>query len=63
MAWCKARVFENMWKLGLEIKLPLQKNLLEQIQRIGEKNGSKKHILVDNRGVSLSVVVTGAKSS
>ena len=27
---------------------------------IGEKNGSKRHILVDERGVPLSIVVTGA---
>ena len=41
-------------------KHPLHKNLLAQIQQIGEKNGTKKHILVDGRGVPLSVVVTGA---
>lgn len=27
---------------------------------IGEKNGSKRHLLVDGRGVPLSIVVTGA---
>jgi transposase len=28
--------------------------------RIGEKKGSKRHLLVDGRGVPLSIVVTGA---
>jgi transposase len=34
--------------------------LWAEIQRIGEKKGSKRHILVDGRGVPLSIVVTGA---
>ena len=29
-------------------------------QRIGEKKGTKRHLLVDGRGVPLSIVVTGA---
>jgi transposase len=29
-------------------------------QRIGGKNGSKRHLLVDGRGVPLSIIVTGA---
>jgi transposase len=29
-------------------------------RRTGEKNGSKRHLLVDERGVPLSIVVTGA---
>lgn len=29
-------------------------------RRIGEKNGSKRHLLVDGRGVPLSIIVTGA---
>ncbi|CDS55320.1 Mobile element protein [Polaromonas sp. CG9_12] len=33
---------------------------MEPTQRIGEKNGSKRHLLVDGRGVPLSIVVTGA---
>ena len=33
---------------------------LAQIRPIGEKNGSKRHLLVDERGVPLSIVVTGA---
>jgi putative transposase len=33
---------------------------LGAIQRIGGKKGSKRHILVDERGVPLSLVVTGA---
>ena len=31
-----------------------------QTQRIGGKNGSKRHLLVDGRGVPLSIIVTGA---
>ena len=31
-----------------------------QTQRIGEKKGTKRHILVDGHGVPLSIVVTGA---
>jgi transposase len=31
-----------------------------QIPRIGGKKGSKRHLLVDGRGVPLSIVVTGA---
>ena len=30
------------------------------IRRIGEKNGSKRSVLVDGRGVPLSIVVSGA---
>ena len=33
---------------------------MDPIQLIGEKNGTKRHILVDERGVPLSIVVTGA---
>jgi transposase len=32
----------------------------DQTRRIGEKKGSKRHLLVDGRGVPLSIVVTGA---
>ena len=32
----------------------------EQTPRIGGKKGSKRHLLVDGRGVPLSIVVTGA---
>ena len=32
----------------------------DAIRRTGEKNGSKRHLLVDGRGVPLSIVVTGA---
>ena len=32
------------------------------IRRIGGKNGSKRHLLVDGRGVPLSRVVTGANA-
>ena len=33
---------------------------MDEILRTGEKNGTKRHILVDGRGVPLSIVVTGA---
>ena len=33
---------------------------MDPIQRIGGKNGKKRHLLVDGRGVPLSLVVTGA---
>jgi IS5 family transposase len=33
---------------------------LDSTRRIWEKNGSKRHLLVDGRGVPLSLVVTGA---
>jgi putative transposase len=33
---------------------------LEPTLRIGGKNGSKRHLLVDARGIPLSLVVTGA---
>ncbi len=36
------------------------KNPSDPTRRIGEKNGSKRHLLVDGRGVPLSIVVTGA---
>jgi putative transposase len=36
------------------------RKLLAEIQQIGGKKGSKRHILVDGRGVPLSIVVTGA---
>jgi len=32
----------------------------DKIQRTGGKNGTKRHILVDGRGVPVSIVVTGA---
>lgn len=35
---------------------------MEPIQQIGGKNGSKRHLLVDERGVPLSLVVTGANA-
>ena len=38
----------------------MHKKLLDEIQRTGEKNGTKRNILVDGRGVPLSIVVTGA---
>jgi len=34
--------------------------VLGQIPRTGGKKGSKRHLLVDGRGVPLSIVVTGA---
>ncbi len=41
-------------------KLLLAENLLDPTQRIVEKKGSKRSILVDENGVPLSLVVTGA---
>ena len=35
-------------------------NPLAPIRRIGEKNGSKRSVLVDERGVPLSLIVSGA---
>jgi len=35
-------------------------NLWDRIPQIGEKNGSKVSLLVDGRGVPLSLVVCGA---
>ena len=41
-------------------KRPLRRTRQEGIRQIGEKKGSKRHILVDGRGAPLSLVVTGA---
>ena len=41
-------------------KLRWRKNPWDRIPRTGEKNGSKRHALVDARGVPLSLVVSGA---
>ena len=38
----------------------MPKSPLVRIQQIGEKNGTKRHLLVDENGVPLSLVVTGA---
>jgi putative transposase len=38
----------------------LRKSLSAPTRQIGEKKGSKRHLLVDGRGVPLSLVVTGA---
>ena len=38
----------------------MRKNLSAPTQRIGEKNGTKRHLLVDENGVPLSLVVSGA---
>ena len=43
------------------LKLPWPWKPLEQIQRIGEKNGSKRSLLVDGNGIPLSLVVSGAQ--
>ncbi len=45
---------------GAMIKAPLPLRPSDTIRRTGEKNGSKRHLLVDGRGVPLSIVVTGA---
>jgi putative transposase len=41
-------------------KLHWRKRKSDPTRRIGEKNGSKRHLLVDGRGVPLSIIVTGA---
>lgn len=41
-------------------KLLWRKSLSGPTRRIGEKNGTKRHLLVDAHGVPLSVVVSGA---
>ena len=44
-------------------KAPLaQRRLWGATRRIGGKKGSKRHLLVDGRGVPLSLVVTGANA-
>ncbi len=45
---------------GAMMKAPLAREALDPTPRIGEKNGSKRHLLVDGRGVPLSLVVAGA---
>jgi len=47
---------------GLCSKHRWLKNPWDATRRIGEKNGSKRHLLVDGRGVPLSLVVTGANT-
>ena len=42
------------------LKRRWRRRLSVEIQRIGEKKGTKRHLLVDGRGVPLSLVVTGA---
>lgn len=39
---------------------PWLENRSAPTRRIGEKRGSKRHLLVDGRGVPLSIIVTGA---
>ena len=41
-------------------KRPWRFNPLAPIRRIGEKNGTKRSLLVDERGVPLSLIVSGA---
>ena len=41
-------------------KLPLRRKQSGRIRRTGGKKGTKRHILVDGRGVPLSLTVTGA---
>ena len=38
----------------------MRKKLSAATRRIGEKKGSKRHLLVDERGVPMSLIVTGA---
>ena len=46
--------------MGPWLKLLWHRNRLAGIRPIGEKKGTKRHLLVDGRGVPLSLVVTGA---
>ena len=46
--------------MGRWSKLPWPWRLLERIQRTGEKNGTKRSLLVDGNGIPLSLVVSGA---
>ena len=41
-------------------KAPLAREAVGRNRRIGGKKGSKRHVLVEERGVPLSIVVTGA---
>ena len=43
-------------------RLRWRKKPWEATPRIGEKKGSKRHLLVDGRGVPLSLIVTGANA-
>ena len=45
---------------GCMIKAPLAKETVGHNPTDRGKNGSKRHILVEGRGVPLSIVVTGA---
>ena len=76
MLWSKAGFFENLWRAGLAeyddcegiastglcSRPHWRRKLWGQTRRIGEKKGSKRHLLVDGRGVPLSLVVTGANA-
>jgi len=46
--------------MGRWSKPPWPWRPLERIQRIGEKNGTKRSLLVDGNGIPLSLVVSGA---
>lgn len=46
--------------MGAKVKHPWPLKPLGQTQRIGGKNGSKVSLLVDGRGIPLSLVVCGA---
>jgi len=68
---CGVRALQNMmkWKaspgdgkalMALWLRHPLPKRQLVGTRPTGEKKGTKRHLLVDGRGVPLSLVVTGA---
>ena len=46
--------------MGQWLKRLWRWKLSARIQRIGEKNGTKRSLLVDERGIPLSIVVSGA---
>ena len=45
---------------GALLKAPMAQESSGPTRRIGEKNGSKRNLLVDGRGVPLSIIVTAA---
>ena len=70
--WAKEGLFLKLWKKGLAEYDEMERiawrwqsidgciTKAPTAQESGEKNGSKRHILVDEHGVPLSIVVTGA---
>ncbi|VBB47139.1 hypothetical protein TRIP_B50156 [uncultured Desulfatiglans sp.] len=59
MKW-RASLGAGKASTGRWSRLPCRSKRLVGIRPTGEKNGTKRHLLVDGRGVPLSLVVTGA---